>query len=56
MCPVVDREKFFSDGEQRTLRPNEDLSLSLWKLKNIYPMLTVRWKIVCILPYYRISL
>ena len=34
-CPAVDREKFFSDFEERILRPNEDPSLFLWELKNI---------------------
>ena len=28
-CPAVDREKFFSDFEQRLLRPNEDPALLL---------------------------
>ena len=35
LCPAVDREKFFSDFEQRLLRPNEDPSLFLWELKTI---------------------
>ena len=35
LCPAVDREKFFSDFEERILRPNEDPSLFLWELKNI---------------------
>ena len=35
LCPAVDREKFFTDFEQRILRPNEDPSLFLWELKNI---------------------
>ena len=35
LCPAVDREKFFSDFEQRKLRPNEDPSLFLWTLTDI---------------------
>ena len=35
LCPAVDREKFFTDFEQRLLRPNEDPTLFLWELKTI---------------------
>ena len=35
LCPRVDREKYYSDFENRYLRPNEDPSTYLWELKEL---------------------
>eukprot|EP00794_Sanderia_malayensis_P018343 gene18343-20187_t len=34
LCPAIDREKFFAAFEQMIMRPNEDLSLFLYDLKD----------------------
>ena len=33
--PAVDREKFYRDFNQQTVRPSEDPSLYLWRLKDL---------------------
>lgn len=34
-APTVDREKFYRDFDQQALRPSEDPSLFLWRLKDL---------------------
>ena len=36
LCPKVDREKFFAEFEQRTLRPGKDPAVFLWKLTQLF--------------------
>ena len=35
LCPAINFERFLADFDERNLRPDENLSLCLWELKDL---------------------